>query len=65
MSGHLLWMVVHATLISVFLAVLWRREAGDRVRFFAKVWSILIFGGIAFAWLMYWLPGGSAITFPG
>lgn len=65
MSSHLLWMLVHATLVASFLAVLWREERRERLRFFAKVWGILVLGGIALAWVMYWMPLRPPVSFPG
>lgn len=65
MSSHLLWMFVHATLVAAFLCVLWRQERTERIRFFAKVWGILMVGGIALGWLMYWMPSQPPISFPG
>lgn len=64
MSSHLLWMVLHATLVAAFLCVLWRQERQERIRFFTKVWGILVLGGIALAWLMYWMPSTPPISFP-
>ncbi len=65
MNSHLFWMVLHATLLSGFLSVLWRSDAPSRIRFFAKVWGILVLGSIALAWVMYWMPSHSPIDFPG
>ncbi len=64
MRGHLPWMLLHATLIAGFLSVLWRRGRPERIRFFIKVWLILILGGIALAWIMYWMPHSPPIHFP-
>ena len=65
MTSHLFWMVLHATLLSGFLSVLWRSERRARIKFFAKAWTILVIGSIALAWVMYWMPGRSPIQFPG
>lgn len=53
---HLLLLVWHALLVSVFFAYLWRYEARARRRLFLKTLLIMVLGGIACGWLMYVAP---------
>jgi hypothetical protein len=53
---HLLLMIWHALLVSVFFAFLWRRSAPDRLRLFAKAFLILTVGAVVLGWLMYAVP---------
>jgi hypothetical protein len=46
-------MLVHATLLAAFLALLWREERRAARRFFVRTWLALVAGGLALAWLMY------------
>jgi len=46
-------MVVHATLLAAFLALLWREEPRAVRRFFVTIWLALVGGGLALAWLMF------------
>ena len=50
---HAILMLVHATLLSGFLALLWREEPRAVRRFFVRTWLALVAGGLALAWLMY------------
>ena len=53
---HLFLMLLHAFLISVFFAFLWKRERQARWRYFWKVFLALGLGAIALGWLMYPFP---------
>ncbi len=53
---HFLIMALYAFLVSVFFALVWRNERRDRLALFAKIFSALIVGGLAVAWLMYPFP---------
>ena len=53
---HFLLLVWHALLVSTFFAFLWRREAQDRVRLFAKSFLIMVLGAVALGWLMFPFP---------
>lgn len=53
---HLLLLLWHALLLSVFFAFLWRYEARGRRRLFLKTFLILALGGIALGWLMLPVP---------
>jgi len=56
MMDHLLLMVWHALLVSVFFAFLWRRTARGRRNLFLKTLLIMIVGSTALGWLMYPFP---------
>ncbi len=47
-----LLMLLHATLLAAFLALLWREEPRAVRRFFAFSWLALVGGGLAVAWLL-------------
>jgi uncharacterized membrane protein YfcA len=53
---HLSLMLLHALLIAVFFAFLWKRERAARWRYFWKVFIALAVGAIALGWLMYPFP---------
>jgi hypothetical protein len=53
---HFLLLVWHAFLVALFFAFLWRREAGDRRRLFAKTFVIMVVGGLLVGWLMFPFP---------
>jgi hypothetical protein len=55
-ADHFLIMAVYALLTSVFFAFLWRTERRERLVLFAKIFSALVLGGLAVAWLMYPFP---------
>jgi cytochrome c biogenesis factor len=56
LTDHFALMVLLATLYSAFLSLLWRDDARERKRFFVRVFTALVGGAIAVAWLMYLLP---------
>ena len=49
---HALLMLLNATLLAAFLALLWREEPRAIRRFFALSWLALAGGGLALAWLL-------------
>jgi hypothetical protein len=55
-KDHLLLMVWHAFLVSVFFSFLWRHEARERRRLFIKAFGIMVLGGFLLSWLMYPFP---------
>jgi hypothetical protein len=55
-TDHLLLMVWHGLLVSLFFAFLWRSEAGERRRLFLKTFLIMVVGGILLGWLMFPFP---------
>jgi hypothetical protein len=55
-TDHFLIMAVYALLTSVFFAFLWRTDRRERLVLFAKIFSALVLGGLAVAWLMYPFP---------
>ncbi len=50
-KDHFPLLVLQATLIGWFLALLWR-DRGQRRRFFLRVWISLVACSVAVAWLM-------------
>lgn len=64
MIGHFPLMVLHAALIGLFFALLWRRERRGQVKLFLQVFLGLMLGGLLVAWLMYPFPSGPPAAFP-
>lgn len=58
MPSHFLYMTLYALLVSVFFAVLWRRERREQVRLFLQIFAGMVGGGLLVAWLMYPFPFG-------
>ncbi len=56
--SHFLLMVTYAALVSVFFALLWRRERKEQGRLFLQIFLGMVGGGLALAWLMYFFPAG-------
>jgi hypothetical protein len=53
---HILLLVWHAFLISIFFAFLWRQEPRERRRLFLKSFLLMALGGVALGWLMFPFP---------
>jgi hypothetical protein len=53
---HLLLMIWHALLVSVFFAFLWRSNATGRRKLFLKTFLIMVVGSAALGWLMFPFP---------
>ena len=56
MLDHLSLMVLHAFLIAVFFAFLWKRDPRERWRYLLKVFAVLALGAVALGWLMFPFP---------
>jgi len=53
---HLVLLVWHALLVSVFFAFLWRQTWADRRKLFLKTLGIMVVGAVLVGWLMYPFP---------
>jgi hypothetical protein len=53
---HLLLMIWHALLVSVFFAFLWRTTTPGRRKLFLKTFLIMVAGATALGWLMFPFP---------
>jgi hypothetical protein len=53
---HLVLLLWHALLVSVFFAFLWRSSAVGRRNLFLKTFLIMVVGGTMLGWLMYPFP---------
>jgi predicted membrane channel-forming protein YqfA (hemolysin III family) len=53
---HLVLLVWHATLVSVFFAFLWRNDGRERRALLLKTFLIMVVGGILLGWLMFPFP---------
>lgn len=56
--SHFTLMTLYAAMISVFFAVLWRRQRTGQVRLFLQIFVSLMAGGLLIAWLLYPFPSG-------
>lgn len=64
MLSHFFLMVVYALLVSVFFAVLWRRERREQVKLGLQLFVGMVVGGLLVAWLMYPFPQGPPAPIP-
>jgi len=53
---HAPLMTLLAALVSAFLALLWKDDAGQRRRFFLRLLATLVGGALAAGWLLSALP---------
>lgn len=53
---HFPVLVLLATLVSAFFALLWKESPRERWRFFGRLWLGLVGGSVALASLLYLLP---------
>jgi len=53
---HLMLLVWHAFLVSVFFAFLWRSTFAGRRALFLKTFLLMVVGATALGWLMYPFP---------
>jgi hypothetical protein len=56
-ADHFLHLVLLGTIVSAFFALLWRDEARERRRFFARMWTAIVGGSFAVAWAMSFVGG--------
>lgn len=64
MTDHVLLMSLYAGLVSLFFAVLSRRERRQQIKLFLTLFLGLMGGGLALAWLMYFFPAGPPAPIP-
>lgn len=62
--SHFLLMVLYAFLVSLFFALLWRRQRGEQVKLFLQIFGAMVGGAVVLAWLMYPFPPGPPAGFP-
>ena len=62
--SHLTLMFVYALLVSLFFAVLWRRERMEQIKLFSQLLLGLVAGALVLAWLMYPFPAGPPAPIP-
>ena len=55
--SHLLHMLVYASLVAIFFAVLVRPTRRERIRLGTTLWFSMVGGALALAYLMYPFPG--------
>lgn len=63
--SHFFLMTLYAFLVSVFFALLWRETRAARTRLFLQLFLGMLLGGLLVAWVMFFLPSGPPIPFPG
>ena len=64
MLSHFLLMVLYALIVSLFFALLWRRERKEQIRLFLQIFLGMVGGGLLVAWLMYPFPSGPPAPIP-
>ena len=57
MASHLFHMLLYSAIVAIFFAVLLRRERRSQVRLGAILWSSMVGGALALAYLMFPFPG--------
>jgi cytochrome bd-type quinol oxidase subunit 2 len=62
--SHGLLMFLYALLVSLFFAVLWKRDRRNQVKLFLQLLVGMVGGALLIAWLMYPFPGGPPTPFP-
>lgn len=62
--SHGLLMILYAFLVSVFFALLWKRERKQQVKLFLQLFVGMAGGALLLAWLMYPFPSGPPTPFP-
>jgi len=62
--SHALLMFLYALLVSLFFAVLWRRERRRQVMLFLQLLIGMVGGALLLAWIMYPFPAGPPTPFP-
>jgi uncharacterized membrane protein YfcA len=63
-ESHILLMTSYAFLVSLFFALLWRRDRSTRVRLFLQLFLGMMLGGLLLAWVMYPFPSGPPSPIP-
>lgn len=62
--SHGLLMLLYALLVSLFFAILWKRDRRNQVKLFLQLLVGMVGGALLIAWLMYPFPGGPPTPFP-
>ena len=57
MKSHLFHMLLYATLVSIFFAMLVRRNRREQLRLGGLLWAAMVGGALALSYLMYPFPG--------
>jgi hypothetical protein len=57
LGDRVLQLLLLATILSAFFALLWRDEAADRRRLFVRMWAGIVGGSLAVAWAMSFVGG--------
>ena len=56
MKSHFLHLLLYATLVAVFFAVLLKSDRRERLKFGGVIWIAMVAGALALAWLMAPFP---------
>jgi uncharacterized membrane protein YfcA len=64
MLSHFLLMVLYASTVGLFFALLWRRDRKAQIKLFLQIFLGMVVGGLALAWLMYPFPSGPPAPIP-
>lgn len=56
MQSHFLHMVLYATIVATFFAVMLRRERRDQIKLLAMLWLAMVGGAMVLAYVMAPFP---------
>jgi amino acid permease len=56
MRSHVVHLLLYATLVAAFFALLSRRRTVDRLRLGGLIWGAMVLGTLVLAYLMYPFP---------
>lgn len=62
--SHPLLMALYALFVSLFFAVLWKRDRSSQFKLFLQLFLGMMGGALLLAWLMYPFPAGPPTPFP-
>ena len=62
--SHFFLMTLYALIVSLFFAILWRRDRRDQLRLLVQMFLGLVGGALLLAWLMYPFPAGPPAPIP-
>lgn len=62
--SHGLLMTLYALLVSLFFAILWKRQRRQQIKLFLQLFVGMVGGALLLAWLMYPFPSGPPTPFP-
>ncbi len=62
--SHFFLMTLYSVIVSLFFAILWRRNRREQVKLLLQMFLGLVGGALLVAWIMYPFPSGPPTPFP-